>query len=51
MKQIYYMNREHGNILTYKEMIQEWAELYDGGDPTNPVGWIEYYTCIGALEL
>lgn len=51
MKQFYYQNRECGNILTYREMLAEWAELYDGGDPTNPIGWMEYYTCIGALEI
>lgn len=38
-----YMNKEHGNVLTYKEMLEEWNELYDGGDDTNPVGWDEYY--------
>lgn len=36
MKQVYYMNRECGNILTYPEMLAEWAELYDGGDPHKP---------------
>ena len=41
---IYYQNKEHGNILTLEEMIAEWQELYDGGDPTNPLGWQEYYT-------
>lgn len=51
MKQIYYMNRECGNILTYPEMLAEWAELYDGGDPTNLTSWMEHYTCIGALEI
>ena len=43
---IEFMNKEHGNILTYKEMFKEWEELYDGGDDTNPVGWDEYYTPI-----
>ena len=51
MKQMYYQNRECGNLLTYPEMLKEWAELYDGGDSTNPCGWMEYYTCIGALEI
>ena len=51
MKTYYYQNRECGNILTYPEMLKEWAELYDGGDPTNPCGWMEYYTCIGALDI
>jgi hypothetical protein len=51
MKTYYYQNRECGNILIYPEMLKEWAELYDGGDPTNPIGWMEYYTCIGALNI
>lgn len=51
MKQMCYQNRECGNVLTYSEMLQEWAELYDGGDPTNSIPWTEYYTCIGALDI
>ena len=52
MKSIYYYrNRECGNLLTFEEMLAEWKELYDGGDPTNPLGWMEYYTCIGALNI
>lgn len=43
---IIYMNNENGNVLTYKEMIKEWAELYDGGDDTNPVPLNEYYTAL-----
>ena len=40
MKQMYYQNRECGNILTYSEMLKEWAELYDGATPQTPaVGW------------
>ena len=39
-----FMNRENGNLLTYNEMLKEAEELYDVGDPTNPVGWEEYYT-------
>lgn len=39
-----YQNRECGNIFfTYREMMQEAAELYDVGDPTNPLEWREYY--------
>ena len=51
MKTYYYQNRECGSILTYPAMLKEWAELYDGGDPTNPTSWMEYYTCIGALNI
>lgn len=39
----YYINIENGNILTYAEMLEEAAELYDVGDDTNPIGWEEYY--------
>ena len=41
---IEFMSKENGNVLNYNEMIEEWKELYDGGDDTNPVGWDEYYT-------
>ena len=40
---IEFMSKENGNVLNYNEMIEEWKELYDGGDDTNPVGWDEYY--------
>ncbi len=51
MKTIYYQNIECGNILTRAEMLAEWADLYDGGDPTNPLDWMEHYICLGALEI
>lgn len=38
-----YMNRETGEVLTYKEMLTQFAEEYDGDDPTNALGWQEYY--------
>ena len=43
---IIFMNNENGNVLNYKGMLDEWKELYDGGDDTNPVGWNEYYTAL-----
>ena len=49
MENKYYMNKEHGNILTRDEMLEEFAELYDGGDPTNGINWPEYYVYIGTL--
>ena len=51
MKTYYYQNRECGNILTYPEMLKEFAELYDGGDPTNACSWTEYYKCLGPLDI
>ena len=50
MRKGYFMNKECGNILTYSEMIAEFLEMYDGGDPTNPAHWDEYYTSIGSLN-
>ena len=38
-----YMNLEAGNILSYKEMLKEAAELYDCGDCCNVVPLSEYY--------
>lgn len=46
----YYQNIECGNILTHDEMLKEFAELYDGGDPTNCASWSEYYIYIGSLD-
>ena len=42
-----FQNRECGNILTYNEMIEEYCEMYDGDDPTNPLDWEIYYELIG----
>lgn len=42
----YFMNNENGNILTWDEMMEEAAELYDLDDPTCPFGWDEYYTLV-----
>lgn len=46
---VQFMSKENGNVLTYKEMLEEWKELYDGGDDTNPMGWDEYYTPMWAF--
>lgn len=51
MKKYEYRNKECGNILTYEEMLAEWAEMYDGGDPTNPLGWEEHYDRIPPVWL
>jgi hypothetical protein len=50
MKNSLYMNKEHGYILTYEEMREEFKELYDGGDPTNCVNWEEYYTKMDSFD-
>lgn len=46
----YFQNIECGNILDYDEMLEEFAELYDGGDPTNPACWSDHYVYIGFLS-
>lgn len=38
-----YMNRETGEVLTRREMLKQFSEDYDGGDPTNALSWAEYY--------
>lgn len=37
-----YMNLETGELLTRREMLEQFEEQYDG-DQTNVVGWKEYY--------
>ena len=42
-----YQNIECGNIHeTFAEMLEEGAEMYDLGDPTNCIPWTEYYQII-----
>lgn len=38
-----YQNKETGEILTKVEMLHQFRDDYDGGDPTNPLEWDEYY--------
>lgn len=38
-----YINRETGELLTRREMLKQFAEDYDGNDPTNAVSWAEYF--------
>lgn len=38
-----YINRETGELLTRREMLKQFAEDYDGNDPTNAVSWTEYF--------
>ena len=51
MRKGYFQNIECGNILTYQEMLQEFMELYDGGDPTNPARWEDHYRYIDILDI
>ena len=39
----YYINIENGNIVTYAEMLEEAAELYDMDDYTNVLELSDYY--------
>lgn len=43
MADTYYVNREHGHLLTYSEMLKEAREMYDFDDPTCMIGLDEYY--------
>ncbi len=38
-----YHNKETGELLTYAQMKKQFRDDYDGDDPTNPLGWDEYY--------
>ena len=46
----YFMNRETGELLTYKEMIVEGEELYDLNEDTNVLEYLEYYKRIISEE-
>lgn len=39
----FYMNKETGEILSRQAMLRQFDDEYDGGDPTNVLGWQEYY--------
>ena len=39
----YYINIENGNIVTFREMLEEAAELYDMDDYTNVLELWDYY--------
>lgn len=38
-----YMNLETGELLSRKEMLEQFSAMYDGGDDTNTCEWTEYY--------
>lgn len=39
----YFINKETGEVLTYKEMIQQGIEEYDLGDDTSVLDWYDIY--------
>lgn len=39
----YWMNRETGELLNYREMVEQAKQDYDYGDDTNAVDLSEYY--------
>lgn len=48
---MWYMNKTTGELfLNKKEMLKDFAEYYDGGDPTNIVHWSEIYEQIEDRE-
>lgn len=38
-----YMNIETGELLSKTDMLSQFKTEYDGDDPTNCLGWDEYY--------
>ena len=42
----YYMNLETGEVLMPDEMLAQYAEEYDGNDPTNALPISEYYETV-----
>lgn len=38
-----YMNKATGEVLSKHEMLEQFRDDYDGDDPTNPLGWGEYF--------
>lgn len=38
-----YVNKGTGEVLTRSQMKRQFFQMYDGGAPTNPLGWNEYY--------
>ena len=43
MKKTYYMDRQTGEIMTYRQMLENGARDYDLDDPTNCLDYPEYY--------
>lgn len=50
MKIYKFMKLETGEILTYKEMLKDFAENYDGDDVTNCTPYTEYYKKINPIK-
>lgn len=42
-RRCYYKNTETGELLTYREMLMQAAEMYDFDDWTNALELWEYY--------
>lgn len=51
MPNVYWMNRDTGELLTYDEMQKQFAEDYDGNDETNFISYHEYYKKVNRLEV
>lgn len=50
MKIYEFMSIETGEILTYKQMLKDFAENYDGDDWTNCTPYTEYYIKIKPIK-
>ncbi len=38
-----YVDLSTGEVVTRSEMLELFAEMFDGDDPTNALGWQEYF--------
>ena len=45
-----YMNRETGELLSYRQMKEQFQSNYDGDDPTNGLTWREYFSLVDISE-
>ncbi len=39
----FYVNRETGEMLSRQMMLEQYRTEYNGDDPTNCIGWDEYF--------
>lgn len=47
MRNWLFMNKELGTVQNYVDSMTEYIEMYDGGDPTNPMRFEDYYKHVG----
>lgn len=47
MKKTYWMNKDTGELLSYKEARSQFVECYDGDDETSLIAFTDIYRAIG----